>query len=447
MKTSTAFLSDERCLWHSASSYVLTLPVGGWVQPAAAAGHAESPETKRRLKNLLDVSGLLDRLQNRKGPEATQADLERVHGIEYLRELKRLSDAGAGQLGPGAPVGPGTYEIAKLSAGLATAAVDLVLRGEATNAYALSRPPGHHCLANEAMGFCYLANIAIAIEAAIAEHGPLRVAVIDWDVHHGNGTQSIFFERGDVLTVSLHQDGCYPSGYSGEDDRGAGAGYGANLNIPLPPGSGHNTYLYAMDTLVIPAIERFKPDLIVVACGYDANAVDPLARMVLHSDTFREMTNLVRSASERLCDGRLVMVHEGGYAESYVPFCGLATIEALSGIRTDVVDPMLPRIVAQQPKSAIEKLHFSLIDEMARKQRDAVSEAIRRAGVRCLVAHGSAPRQRLAGRADTAGRRDGKPSRAVIKDNMKMPWLAFDLARPSGSRDQFCVRGRTLHED
>ncbi|WP_434624347.1 class II histone deacetylase [Pseudomonas sp. Z1-29] len=365
MSRKSAFFFDELSLWHSAGLHALTLPVGGWVQPPAAAGHAESPETKRRLKSLLDVSGLTRHLQVRSANAATDEDLLRVHTSGYLQRFKTMSDAGGGELGPHAPIGPGSYEIAKLSAGLAIAAVDAVIVGEADNAYALSRPPGHHCLAESAMGFCFLANIAIAIEAAKARRGLGNVAVIDWDVHHGNGTQSIFEERGDVLTISLHQDGCFPAGYSGEADRGRGAGLGANINIPLPPGSGHEAYLYAMERIVIPALERFEPEVIIIACGYDANAVDPLARMLLHSDSFRQMTCLVRKAAERLCQGRLVLVHEGGYSEAYVPFCGLATLEELAGVRTAVTDPMLEFVQLQQPKEALAAFQRQLIDELA----------------------------------------------------------------------------------
>lgn len=365
MSRQSAFFFDELSLWHSAGLHALTLPVGGWVQPPAAAGHAESPETKRRLKSLLDVSGLTRQLHVRSATAATQEDLLRVHTPEYLQRFKAMSDAGGGELGPSAPIGPGSYDIARLSAGLAIAAVDAVLCGEVDNAYSLSRPPGHHCLADSAMGFCFLANIGIAIEAAKARHGVGKVAVIDWDVHHGNGTQSIFEERADVLTLSLHQDGCFPAGYNGAADRGRGAGLGANINIPLPPGSGHEAYLYAMQRIVIPALERFKPELIVVACGYDANAVDPLARMLLHSDSFRHMTRIVREAAERLCQGRLVLVHEGGYSEAYVPFCGLAAIEELSGIKTEVTDPLLEFVKLQQPNPAFVAFQRRVIDELA----------------------------------------------------------------------------------
>ena len=215
------------------------------------------------------------------------------------------------------------------------------------------------------MGFCFLANIPIAIERARAKYGLGKVAVLDWDVHHGNGTQHIYWQRDDVLTMSLHQDGCFPAGYSGEQDRGAGAGEGFNINVPLLAGAGDDGYLYAMRQIVIPALERFKPELIIVACGYDANALDPLARMQLHSDSFRSMTALVQDAADRLCDGKLVMVHEGGYAESYVPFCGLAVMEQLSGIRTEVEDPLLAFIRQQQPRDAFNLFQRQAIDALA----------------------------------------------------------------------------------
>lgn len=206
----------------------------------------------------------------------------------------------------------------------------------------------------------------IAIEAAKARHGLGKVAVIDGDVHHGNGTQAIYYNRPDVLTISLQQDGCFPPGYSGTDDRGGSAGVGSNLNIPLLPGSGHAAYMEAMERIVIPALERFEPELIVVACGYDANGVDPLARMLLHSDSFRSMTRMVRETAERLCQGRLVLAHEGGYAEAYVPFCGLAVMEELSGVRTEVQDPLRDFIDLQQPCEVQRKLQGELIQQMAK---------------------------------------------------------------------------------
>jgi acetoin utilization deacetylase AcuC-like enzyme len=215
------------------------------------------------------------------------------------------------------------------------------------------------------MGFYLLANIPIAIEAAKAEHGLGRVAVVDWDVHHGNGTQAIFYDRPDVLTISLHQESCFPPGSGGVDERGEGGGEGYNLNVPLPPGSGHETYLHAMRRVVVPALERFRPELVVIASGLDANAADPLARQMLYGGSYREMTRLDTYAAEVLCQGRLVAVHEGGYAEATVPFCGLAVVETLSGARTAVEDPFEELFAAQQPSRRMLEFQFGLVDEMA----------------------------------------------------------------------------------
>lgn len=362
----TAFLHDERCLWHgTAGLFSLFLPVGRWVQPPAGAGLADSPESKRRILSLLQVSSLAEVLEFTRAPMATEADLRRVHASAYLEEFKALSDAGGGEIGFVAPFGPGSYEIAKLSAGLALHAVDGVVTRRFRNAYALSRPGGHHCLRDRAMGFCLLSNVAIAVEAAIATHGLGRVAILDWDVHHGNGTQSIFYERDDVLFMSLHQEGCFPPGYGGADDRGAGRGLGYNINVPLLPGSGNDAYLYAMDRIVVPAIDRFRPDLIVVSSGLDANGADPLARMLAHAGTFADMTTRLLALADQHCGGRLAVVHEGGYAEAVVPFCGAAIMEALSGASSDIVDPTREMFEAWQPNARQCAFQRGLIDELA----------------------------------------------------------------------------------
>lgn len=365
----TAFFHDEKCLWHStAGGFALIAPVGGWVQPPAGAGLAESPESKRRMVSLMQVSGLAGKVDFRSAPMATEEDLLRIHPRSYLNRFKALSDAGGGELGDFAPFGPGSYEIARLSAGMALHAIDSVLAGQHSNAYAMSRPPGHHCLADMPMGFCLLANIPIAIEAARHRHGVQRIAVIDWDVHHGNGTQSIFYERDDVLTISLHQEGCFPPGYGGAADRGAGKGLGFNINIPLLPGGGHDAYSYAMERIVVPAVDRFRPELIVVASGFDANGVDPLARMLLHSDSYRMLTRHAMELADRHCGGRLAVVHEGGYAEAAVPFCGHAVVETLAGESMGVEDAFLELFQAWQPNARFVDFQRTLIDEMVSAQ-------------------------------------------------------------------------------
>lgn len=345
----TGFFFDERCLWHTTGEHALILPVGGYVQPPSAGGHAESPESKRRFKNLMDVSGLTSKLALHSAPEAQRQDLERIHPATYIDQFKDLSDAGGGNAGIYSPFGAGSFEIATLSAGLAKAAVASVASGILKNAYALSRPPGHHCLPEQSMGFCLLANIPIAVEAARANCGVDKVVILDWDVHHGNGTQAIYYDRPDTLTISIHQEACFPPGQGTIGETGTGAGAGTNLNIPLLPGSGHQAYMDAMELLVLPAIRDFNPDLIVIACGLDANAFDPLSRMQAHSGTFREMTRMIMDVADDLCGGRVVAVHEGGYAEVVVPFCALAVVEQLSGHKTDVVDPFEEITAGQQP--------------------------------------------------------------------------------------------------
>ncbi len=340
----TAFFHDERCFWHGGGNYALTLPVGGHVQPGG--GLPENPETKRRLVNLMRVTGLLAEVDAGSAPEATREDLLRVHPAAYLDAFKAASDAGGGELGLRTPFGPGGYEIAALSAGLAKAALFAVLQGEAQNAYALSRPPGHHCLPDWPNGFCLLNNIAVAVRAAQAAGLARRVAVVDWDVHHGNGTEAVFLDDPDVLTISLHQEWNYPLDTGSAATRGAA---GTNINVPLPPGCGEASYLEAWDRIVAPALAAHAPDVIVIACGFDASAMDPLGRMLLRAESFAALTARAMAAAEALCDGRLMMTHEGGYSEVHVPFCGHAVIATMAGSRVAAPDPLGATIGARQP--------------------------------------------------------------------------------------------------
>ena len=365
MKKRTGFFHDERCLWHHGKAHALIFPVGGWVQPPNASAYAESPDSKRRLKNLMDVSGLTQELDVRSAAPLSREDLLRVHPASYLDRFAELSAAGGGDIGFEASFGPGGFDIARLSAGLVAAAVDAVVTGDLRNAYALARPPGHHCLPGQGLGFCLLANVALAVERAIARHRLKRVAVIDWDVHHGNGTEAIFYERPDVLTISLHQERCFPVDTGGFERRGHGAGEGYNINVPLLAGGGHQSYADAMELIVLPALERYRPELIVVASGYDANLFDPLARMQAHSETFRFLMAETLAAADDLCGGRVVVAHEGGYSEAYVPFCGHALIEALAGHRTEVKDPALSDALAQQPGPDFQALQRRLLEAMA----------------------------------------------------------------------------------
>ena len=337
----TGLVTDERYFWHDAGSGAGFAAANRYVQPDR---HPESPDTKRRLLSLLDVSGLLRRLA-RIGPRpATRAEIEYFHTPRYAEEVARLSAGAGGDIGESATIGHGSYEIALLAAGGCLAAVDAVAAGRVRNAYALVRPPGHHAEADRGRGYCVFGNAVIAIRHAQRVHGLGRIAVVDWDVHHGNGTESAFLDDPSVLTVSVHQDRCYPVDSGGLDVTGRGRAAGTNLNVPLPPGSGHGAYVAAFERAVVPALLRFRPELVVIASGLDANAMDPLGRMLCTSETFRELARLVLAAADATAAGRVVATHEGGYSNAYVPFCGLAVVEAFAGMRSEAADPYLAEL-------------------------------------------------------------------------------------------------------
>ena len=327
MAGATGFVWHERYMWHMTGFAAGPVPAGGLVEPDI---HIENPAAKRRMRNLLDVTGVLDALTLIRPRPATEPEVLRVHGAGYIEGLKAMSAAGFGDAGELTPMGRDSWEIALLSAGGCLAAAEAVWRGDVAHAYALVRPPGHHAERDRGRGFCLLANVAITVEHLRAAFGAKRIATVDWDVHHGNGTQSIFYGDPDVLTLSLHQDRNYPRDSGDMEERGEGAGLGANLNIPLPPGSGHGAYLAAFDRVVLPALARFKPEMIIVPSGFDACAMDPLGRMMLVTESYRELTHRLMSAAEVLCGGRLLFCHEGGYSPAYAPWCGLAVMETLA---------------------------------------------------------------------------------------------------------------------
>ncbi|WP_252106787.1 MULTISPECIES: class II histone deacetylase [unclassified Halomonas] len=365
----TGFYWHERCFWHDQGAIGVFSAPGEFLQPQPAS---ESPDSKRRLKNILEVSGLIDELHVVKPASATREDLERFHSQRYLDALQAGDQGLGGNGGDCAPYTPGSWAAATQSAGLAIAAVEAVATGVVDNAYALCRPPGHHAEADQGRGFCLLGNIPVAVMRARALSQIKRVAILDWDVHHGNGQQSAFYEEPDVLTVSIHQAANYPLDSGGFDEQGEGEGQGANLNLPLPPGCGIGAYEYAFERLVLPAIEAFAPEMIVVACGFDACAKDPLGKMLLNSQAFAEMTSRLKVLAERCCKGRLVLVHEGGYSEGYAPLCGHATLQALAGSNTAVYDPQNDEIAAWGYQ-ALQPHQRALIDhwqtERERNQR------------------------------------------------------------------------------
>lgn len=368
----TGYVYHELFGWHDTGTNAGLLPADhrAGIQPLQ---HFENAETKRRLHELVVVSGTIDHLTRIAPRKATDEEILLVHTEEHLTRIQEGSDQPkGGDSGDGlSPFGPGGIEIGRLAAGGMIEATAAVVEGRVDNAYALIRPPGHHATPETGMGFCMFSNLAIAARAVRRSHGVQRIAVVDWDVHHGNGTQAAFYDDPDTLTISLHQDRVFPPDSGFVTERGEGAGLGYALNVPLPPGTGGEGYLSAMDRVVVPAIDRFRPDLILVASGFDANATDPLARQGLTSSTYRVMTEQLLDAASRHCDGRLAMSHEGGYNPVYVPFCGLAVIEAMAGVAEPFVDPYEPifgamgQLGLQPHQTAVLDLVAPLVDDIS----------------------------------------------------------------------------------
>ncbi len=343
----TGFVWDERYMWHDSRTFAEWLPPEALYEPEPSL---ESPATKRRLKNLLDASGLSRELEPIAARPAREEEILRLHTAEYVRHIRELSAANGGEAGESTPFGRGSYEIALLAAGGCIEAVDAVLDGRVANAYALVRPPGHHAEAARGRGYCIFGNTALAALHAREARGLERVAIVDWDVHHGNGTESAFYADRSVLTISLHQEEHYPLGRGRTRDRGEGEGVGRNLNVPLPAGGGRAAYEHAFEQVVLPALDAFGPELVLVACGFDAAWCDPASRMNLTPDCFARLARMLLDAAERHCDGRLALLHEGGYSTIGVPYCGLAVIEELCGVRTGVPrDAMVEGGPAERP--------------------------------------------------------------------------------------------------
>lgn len=338
MSRRTGLVWHELYMWHNTGNAAGIMPSGLTVQPYE---HAENPETKRRFKNLMDMTGLTKKLIQLDPRPATEEEILRVHTPDYLKKIRDLNATG-GDAGPFTPMGSGSYDIALLSAGGVIALTDAVIDGKVDNGYALVRPPGHHALPDMGMGFCIFCNGAVAGRHALEARGLDRIAYVDWDVHHGNGAEAAFWRDPRALTISIHQDRCFPPDTGGMDAIGEGPGEGFNINIPLPAGSGYGAYEAAFDEVIIPALRAYGPDLIFVPSGFDAGGHDPLGRMMMHSRGYGELTRKLLAVADEVCDGRLVMCHEGGYNAPTVPYFGLAVMEALSGETSGLEDPFTP---------------------------------------------------------------------------------------------------------
>ena len=274
--------------------------------------HPDRPDRLQAIVEELKRRSLWSRLLHIEPEPAERKWVETVHPAAYLDRLEAFCRSRGGYLDPDTVASPQSFSVALLAAGGVLAACDAVLSGRARNGFCALRPPGHHAEQARAMGFCLLNNVAIGARYLQRRWGLERVAIVDWDVHHGNGTQAIFYEDPTVLFISLHQHPLYP-GTGLRQERGQGAGEGYTYNIPLPPGSGDADYERAVREEVIPALERFRPEAVLLSAGFDAHRLDPLANQEVTESGFARMAELVRQAADALAGGRLIAVLEGGY--------------------------------------------------------------------------------------------------------------------------------------
>ncbi|MBI5789436.1 MAG: histone deacetylase [Candidatus Schekmanbacteria bacterium] len=273
------------------------------------------PETHKRLEAIihsLHKSGLWEKLIHLAPRAATREEITLIHTPEHIQNIEAACKQGVGNLDPDTMICKDSYHVALLAAGGVLTAVDALFTGQINNAFCAVRPPGHHAETNIAMGFCLFNNIAIAARYAQQKNYCERVLILDWDAHHGNGTQHAFWEDSSVFYCSLHQYPHYP-GSGAEEERGAGSGEGFTLNLPMPVNACDQTYMQALTEKFIPAAEKFAPQLILISAGFDAHTADPLADLAITTDGFRHMTDLVLKLAEQICQGRIISVLEGGY--------------------------------------------------------------------------------------------------------------------------------------
>lgn len=316
-------------------------------------GHPENQQRLRQILGVLEQRGMLERLAHIPAVPITHERLERVHAPRYIEQVRRVAERGGGHLDMDTYVRSASYDAALMAAGGLVEATRAVLDGELDNAFALVRPPGHHALRARGMGFCLFNNVAVAARYALAEQGLDRVLIVDFDVHHGNGTQDEFEADPAVMYISTHQYPHYPgTGYWNET--GSGAGEGSIVNVPLGGGVGDEGFARIFEEIVGPAAWRFQPELILVSAGYDAHWDDPLAYMQLSIGGYTAIAQALKDLSEELCGGRVVFTLEGGYHLEALAYSVLNTFGVLVDDREwQLVDPLGPSPSREQPVNEI----------------------------------------------------------------------------------------------
>jgi len=301
----------------------------------------EHVENARRLEAIishLEQTGLKSQLTLVKPRPASVEELALVHQEQYISHIQEVARRGGGWLDPDTVMSSDSYEVALYAAGGVIRAVEAVMGGEVDSAFALVRPPGHHATSRQAKGFCLFNNIAIATQYALAQYELERVLIIDFDVHHGNGTQETFYDNPRVTYISTHQYPFYP-GTGSLEETGGGAAEGTNINIPLPAGCGDAEYLKVFEQIIVPAARRFKPQFILVSAGSDNHWADPLALMEVSVTGFGQMARIIKGLADELCGGRLVFTLEGGYNLDALAASVKATFDILLG-NTNIDDPL-----------------------------------------------------------------------------------------------------------
>lgn len=291
----TAVLWDSRYLLHDMGIF-----------------HPESPKRLEAIGRVLDEQALQQKIERIVPREATVEEIALVHDFQYVKKIEQTSGHEVA-LDPDTTACPHSWEAARLAVGGLLQCVDDVYAGKHSNAFAFVRPPGHHAEKARAMGFCLFNHVAIAAEYALQHYGAKRILIMDYDVHHGNGTQWAFYDRNDVFYISTHRYPFYP-GTGARKEEGVGAGKGHTLNVPFLGGEGDHEYLMRFDEEVIPAAMDYRPDLVLVSAGYDAHRLDPLGGMNVTADGFARMTESLLRVARECCQGRLVLTLEGGYS-------------------------------------------------------------------------------------------------------------------------------------
>lgn len=300
-------------------------------QHDSGLGHPESAQRIVAIRQGFHSAELVKRCTQVERRQPALADYSAVHAEAYVQLVEREIASGRRQLSTGdTPVAKGSWEAARAATGMVLGAVDQVMKGGIDNAFCAVRPPGHHASPARGMGFCIFNHVAVAARYAQRQFGLERVAIVDWDVHHGNGTQDVFYEDGSVHYFSTHQAPWYP-GTGWPDETGRGKGVGSTLNIPLPAGSGSHELAAAFRTWAA-AMRDFAPDLILISAGFDGRQGDPLGGFLLDDEDFRELTARVMAVAEKSCSNRVVSVLEGGYNLQGVAKAATAHVEALMGL-------------------------------------------------------------------------------------------------------------------